>query len=79
VHEILPDVCPEAGLGRAIVGDSWRAKHAEIISAKPDLVIAAVPYQEKAVAEILKAGARFLGLAPKLWRISTPTSPPSPV
>jgi len=38
-------------LGRAIVGDSWRAKHAEIISAKPDLVIAAVPYQEKAVAE----------------------------
>ena len=59
------DVCPEAGLGRAIVGDSWRAKHAEIVSAKPDLVIAAVPYQEKAVAEILKAGARFLGLAPK--------------
>jgi len=24
-----------------------------------------LPYQEKAVAEILKAGARFLGLAPK--------------
>ncbi len=32
---------------------------------QPDLVIAAVPYQEKAVGEILKAGARFLGLAPK--------------
>ena len=31
----------------------------------PDLVIAAVPYQEKAVAEIMKAGARFLGLAPR--------------
>ncbi len=31
----------------------------------PDLVIASVPYQEKAVVEILKAGARFLGLAPK--------------
>ena len=29
------------------------------------LVIAAVPYQEKALAEILKSGARFLGLAPK--------------
>jgi iron complex transport system substrate-binding protein len=29
------------------------------------LVIAAVPFQEKALAEILKAGARFLGLAPK--------------
>jgi iron complex transport system substrate-binding protein len=28
-------------------------------------VIAAVPYQEKAVTEILKSGARFLGLAPK--------------
>jgi iron complex transport system substrate-binding protein len=28
-------------------------------------VIAAVPYQEKAVSEILKASARFLGLAPK--------------
>jgi len=27
-------------------------------------VIAAVPYQEKAVVEILKAGIRFLGLAP---------------
>jgi iron complex transport system substrate-binding protein len=29
------------------------------------LVIAAVPYQESAVVEILKAGARFLGLAPR--------------
>ena len=31
----------------------------------PDLVIAAVPYQQAAVAEILKAGVRFLGLAPR--------------
>ena len=31
----------------------------------PDLVIASVPYQEKAVIEILKSGARFLGFAPK--------------
>jgi iron complex transport system substrate-binding protein len=29
------------------------------------LVIAAVPYQEAAVVEILKAGIRFLGLAPR--------------
>jgi iron complex transport system substrate-binding protein len=29
------------------------------------LVIASVPYQEKAVIEILKSGARFLGFAPK--------------
>jgi iron complex transport system substrate-binding protein len=60
------DVCPEvAASGRTIVADSWTAKSEEILAAKPDLVIAAVPYQEKAVAEILKSGARFLGLAPK--------------
>ena len=50
---------------RAILADSWTANTEEIAAVKPDLVIASVPYQEKAVAEILKAGARFLGLAPK--------------
>jgi len=60
------DVCPQvARLGVAIVHDSWTADTAQIIAANPDLVIAAVPYQEKAVTEILKSGARFLGLAPK--------------
>ena len=59
------DVCPEAGDGRILLEDSWTADARQIIAAKPDLVIAAVPYQEKAVAEILKSGARFLGLAPK--------------
>lgn len=60
------DVCPEiAGHGATIVADSWTASTGEIVSARPDLVIAAVPYQEKAVTEILKSGARFLGLAPK--------------
>lgn len=49
----------------SIVADSWTAKSEEILAACPDLVIAAVPYQEKAVAEIMKSGARFLGLAPK--------------
>jgi iron complex transport system substrate-binding protein len=58
------DVCPEAASGRRIVDDSWTAHAEEIAALKPDLVIAAVPYQEKSVAEILKAGARFLGLAP---------------
>ena len=48
-----------------ILADSWTANTAQIVAAKPDLVIAAVPYQEKAVGEILKAGVRFLGLAPK--------------
>jgi len=60
------DVVPEAAAdGRIIVADSWTADSAQIVSAQPDLVIAAVPYQERAVAEILKTGARFLGLAPK--------------
>ena len=59
------DVCAEVGSGRMILDDSWTAKADEIVGARPDLVIAAVPYQEKAVAEILKSGARFLGLAPK--------------
>jgi iron complex transport system substrate-binding protein len=58
------DVCPEAAPGRLIVADSWTAKATEILAAKPDLVIAAVPYQEQAVWEILRSGVRFLGLAP---------------
>ncbi len=60
------DVCPEvANSGRLIIADSWTAQSQQILEARPDLVIAAVPYQEKAVVEILKAGIRFLGLAPK--------------
>jgi iron complex transport system substrate-binding protein len=60
------DVCPElAALDLAIVHDSWTANTEQIVATKPDLVIASVPYQEKAVTEILKCGARFLGLAPK--------------
>jgi len=61
------DVCPEVTRGgRAIIADSWTAQSQQIMAARPDLVIAAVPYQEKAVVEILKAGVRFLGLAPKV-------------
>ncbi|MBZ5597116.1 MAG: ABC transporter substrate-binding protein [Acidobacteriia bacterium] len=60
------DVCPEVADGyRAVLADSWTAQANEIVAVHPDLVIAAVPYQDKAVAEILKAGARFLGLAPR--------------
>jgi iron complex transport system substrate-binding protein len=60
------EVCSEvASVGCSVVADSWTANSAEILAARPDLVIAAVPYQEKAVTEILKSGARFLGLAPK--------------
>ncbi|HTW31101.1 MAG TPA: ABC transporter substrate-binding protein [Candidatus Sulfotelmatobacter sp.] len=60
------DVVPAVHAGsRLVLADSWTANADEIISAHADLVIAAVPYQEKAVSEILKSGARFLGLAPK--------------
>lgn len=60
------DVCPGVRGGeRTIVADSWTAQSRQILAARPDLVIGAVPYQEKAVVEILKAGIRFLGLAPK--------------
>ena len=65
------DVVPELrtaqrGGNRLIIADSWSSKASEILAAAPDLVIAAVPYQEAAVVEILKAGIRFLGLAPRM-------------
>jgi iron complex transport system substrate-binding protein len=60
--EVVPEV---ADGSRVILADSWTADTAQIVSAQPDLVIAAVPYQEKAVSEILRAGVRFLGLAPR--------------
>lgn len=59
--DVVPEVCQGE---RLIVADSWTSKADEILAAKPDLIIAAVPYQEAAVAEILRAGVRFLGLAP---------------
>jgi iron complex transport system substrate-binding protein len=59
------DVCPGVREGRTIVADSWTSKSSEILAVRPDLVIAAVPYQEKSVSEILRSGIRFLGLAPK--------------
>jgi iron complex transport system substrate-binding protein len=60
------DVVPEvAARPRVILHDSWTSTADEIIAVQPDLVIASVPYQEKSVIEMLKSGARFLGLAPK--------------
>ncbi|MFZ0807218.1 MAG: ABC transporter substrate-binding protein [Candidatus Sulfotelmatobacter sp.] len=60
------EVVPEVSDGsRKILADSWTANAAEITATQPDLVIASVPYQIETVAEILKSGARFLGLAPK--------------
>ena len=60
------DVVPAVANGsRTILPDSWTADSKQITSVHPDLVIAAVPFQEKALVEILKSSARFLGLAPK--------------
>ncbi|MFZ0771437.1 MAG: ABC transporter substrate-binding protein [Candidatus Sulfotelmatobacter sp.] len=60
------DVVPEITLQpRTILADSWTANAEQISAARPGLVIASVPYQENAVVEILKSGARFLGFAPK--------------
>ena len=60
------DVVPAVADGsRTILADSWTADAKQIIATHPDLVIASVPYQEKAVIEILKSGTPFLGLAPK--------------
>lgn len=63
----VPRVRPPSGLTRAplIISDSWTAQAQEILAAKPELVLASVPYQLDAVAEILRAGVRFLGLAPR--------------
>ncbi len=60
------DVVPAVADGsRTILSDSWTAEAAQIAATHPDLVIASVPYQEKAVIEILKSGSSFLGFAPK--------------
>jgi iron complex transport system substrate-binding protein len=60
------DVVPEVtARPRTILADSWTANAEQIIATHPDLVIASVPYQEKAVIEILKSGTRFLGFAPR--------------
>jgi iron complex transport system substrate-binding protein len=60
------DICPQLKETQClIVEDSWAARSEQILAARPDLVIASVPYQEESVGEILKAGVRFLGFAPR--------------
>jgi iron complex transport system substrate-binding protein len=60
------DVVPEiAEQTHTILADSWIANSEQIRATHPDFVIASVPYQEKAVIEILKSGTRFLGLSPR--------------
>src|SRR5215469_1157633 len=60
------DVVPGVADGdRMILADSWTADTEQILAARSDLVIAAVPYQEKRSLGILKGGHSILGLAPK--------------
>jgi len=59
------DVCPELrNSSTIIIEDSWSAKVEQITAARPDLVIASVPYRMESLAEILKAGVACLCLAP---------------
>jgi iron complex transport system substrate-binding protein len=59
-------LCPELDRSRvAVIEDSWTAQAQQVVAVHPDLVIAAVPYQVEAVAEILKAGVRVLLFSPK--------------
>ncbi len=59
------DVCPELrNTNVTVIEDSWSAKAEQIITARPDLVIASVPYRMESLAEILKAGIPCLCLAP---------------
>ena len=63
------DVCPAIAESKAaIIHDSWTADASQILATRPDLVLASVPYQEKALAEILKAGVPVLALAPHSLR-----------
>lgn len=60
------DLCPELkATGCRVVEDSWSAKAEEILAARPDLVLASVPYRMESVAEIMKAGVPCLCLSPK--------------
>ena len=59
--EVLPEL---ATRNLPILHDSWTANTEEILTAKPDLVIASVPYRLESLAEILKSGLPVLTLAP---------------
>jgi iron complex transport system substrate-binding protein len=60
------DVCPELkNTSCIIVEDSWSSKAEEIKGARPDLVIASVPYRVESLAEIMKSGAPCLCFSPK--------------
>jgi iron complex transport system substrate-binding protein len=58
--------CPELqNAGLTIVEDSWSASLEQIRAARPDLVVASVPYQLDSLAEIMKSGVACLCLSPR--------------
>src|ERR1700722_20380099 len=59
--EFLPEL---TALNLPILHDSWSSNTDEILAAKPDLVIASVPYRMESLAAILKSGLPVLTLAP---------------
>jgi iron complex transport system substrate-binding protein len=60
------ELCPELkNAGLPLVGDSWSASVEQIRAARPDLVIASVPYQLDSLAEIMKSGVPCLCLSPR--------------
>lgn len=59
--ELLPEL-REAPV--RVVEDSWSFTAEELLEAKPDLVIASVPYRMESLAEILRLGCPVLALAP---------------
>jgi iron complex transport system substrate-binding protein len=59
--EALPEL---ASLGPAILHDSWTASTGQILAAKPDLVLASVPYRLESLGAILQSGLPVLALAP---------------
>ncbi|MGH9566192.1 MAG: ABC transporter substrate-binding protein [Candidatus Angelobacter sp.] len=60
------DLCPELKNANIIVvEDSWSAKAPQISAARPDLVIASVPYRMESLVEIMKTGVPCLCLSPR--------------
>jgi len=59
--EALPEL---AARNLPVLHDSWSSQTDEIVAARPDLVIASVPYRIESLAAILKSGLPVLALAP---------------
>ena len=59
------DLVPELQASRTVIEDSWSAKAEQLLAAKPDLVLASVPYRLESLGEILKAGIPCVCLSPR--------------